>query len=192
VVSRGRRRKIRPQTSNNKVPEPTYGDMTKHLASSFIRAESRETRPRFLVSVTRQGHILTVTSSLFVKLPLSVQVFAHEKLPCHNALQRVYNDPDPTPPSNSSTSERKQRHTRDCAMRKLQTPPRIVCFTPFPVAMVSRTFWTLFLPDSFTNFLFGQLQGAPCGLDEAFHTQAKKLLKCNWRSARTGGSTRLP
>ena len=38
-MSRGRRRELRLQMSNNKVPEPTSDAIAKHLASSFVRAE---------------------------------------------------------------------------------------------------------------------------------------------------------
>lgn len=116
----------------------------------------------------------------------------YQKLPSRHALKGYTTSPSHPIPSNCPENVA----YANCTMRNSQTPPKRVRFTPFPVSMVSKTFWTLFLlifSLPFLDFLLVCSEERLVGFGGSIpHMSKTKLLKCNWRSARTGDSTRLP
>lgn len=147
-------------TSIDTAAEPWY--TSSRSPPSYTPLEPKATRQGYThleVFSTEKGHVLTVSSSLLVKLPLSVQVpctKSYHRAMLSKGIQRAHPIPIPSNcPKNVACA--------NCTMRNSKTPPKRVRFTPFPVSMVSRTFWTLFLLSfpSLPRFPFGVLRGAP-------------------------------
>ena len=99
-----------------------------------------------VIGTNEEGHTSTVTSSLFVKLPLSVQVPCtrnHIRAMLSKGIQRVH--PNPTQPIQLSRQEEENVARTKMRNAKLQNSPQSVVSYTLSVSMVSRTFWTLFL-----------------------------------------------
>ena len=120
------------------VLEPAYGmycratrcqafHSSRHdqVAMDIEASSSRHGRT-YGIHAKEGRHTSTVTSSLFVKLPLSVHVQVPKATfaPCS---QRVYNEPDPTQPIQLSWQENVT--CANCAMRNTPKLPRTAFYT---------------------------------------------------------------